>query len=55
MVDVACGTGDLIEAFRQSLGNHQITAARPFADPGQYIGVDFTFEMLPIARTQRVD
>jgi demethylmenaquinone methyltransferase/2-methoxy-6-polyprenyl-1,4-benzoquinol methylase len=48
IVDVACGTGDLIEAFRQ---------ATEFPDEGdypddrlpRYIGVDFTYEMLPIA------
>src|ERR1700684_1388546 len=45
VVDVACGTGDLIEAFRQHgqfLGKDEPTAT-------QYLGIDFTFQMLPIA------
>lgn len=37
VVDVACGTGDLSIAFAN-------------AGAGQVIGVDFTYEMLPIAR-----
>ncbi len=48
VVDVACGTGDLIEAFRhrgQSTGSSNRGSANT-----QYIGVDFTFQMLPIAR-----
>ena len=50
VVDVACGTGDLIEAFREYGGFHWV---RPLTDDEpdpQYIGIDFTFEMLPIAR-----
>jgi len=45
VVDVACGTGDLIEAFRrqgQLLGEKE-------PDATQYLGIDFTFQMLPIA------
>jgi len=43
VVDVACGTGDLTLAFG--------TAIRRFATPlaGRCLGIDFTFEMLPIA------
>lgn len=41
VVDVACGTGDLTEAFRD-VGTHQ-------SDELRYIGIDFTYEMLPIA------
>lgn len=49
VVDVACGTGDLIEAFR-SVGDF-LPGARAAEPPQpQYVGVDFTFEMLPIAR-----
>ncbi len=49
VVDVACGTGDLIEAFR-SVGDFLgSTPLNELPDP-QYIGVDFTFEMLPLAR-----
>jgi demethylmenaquinone methyltransferase/2-methoxy-6-polyprenyl-1,4-benzoquinol methylase len=39
VVDVACGTGDLAIKFLN-------------AKPQAVIGVDFTFEMLPIARTK---
>ena len=48
VVDVACGTGDLIEAFRQAAdlgGSQQADAPSP-----KYLGVDFTYDMLPIAR-----
>jgi demethylmenaquinone methyltransferase / 2-methoxy-6-polyprenyl-1,4-benzoquinol methylase len=45
VVDVACGTGDLTEAFR-SVGDHQ---ASNITSGLRYIGIDFTFEMLPIA------
>ena len=46
VVDVACGTGDLTEAFR-SIGDHQ---PGTIASGTRYLGIDFTFEMLPIAR-----
>jgi demethylmenaquinone methyltransferase/2-methoxy-6-polyprenyl-1,4-benzoquinol methylase len=46
VVDVACGTGDLTEAFRQA-GD---CSGDPLANvAARYVGVDFTFEMLPIA------
>src|SRR5882724_1658994 len=49
VVDVACGTGDLVEAFRQ-VGDF-LSRSDARSEPGsQYVGVDFTFEMLPIAR-----
>lgn len=38
IVDVACGTGDLALRFARRQG------------PGQIIGVDFTYAMLPLAR-----
>jgi demethylmenaquinone methyltransferase/2-methoxy-6-polyprenyl-1,4-benzoquinol methylase len=41
VVDVACGTGDLTNAFNACLSQHP---------PHQIIGIDFTFDMLPIAR-----
>ena len=49
VVDVACGTGDLTYAFAESL--------RRLNDPdtfkaGQVCGVDFTYEMLPLARAK---
>lgn len=42
VVDVACGTGDLALAFDRAL--------RDIGGEGRVTGVDFTFEMLPIAR-----
>jgi demethylmenaquinone methyltransferase/2-methoxy-6-polyprenyl-1,4-benzoquinol methylase len=45
VVDVACGTGDLIEAFRQH--GQFLGAGEPKTT--QYLGIDFTFQMLPIA------
>ena len=49
VVDVACGTGDLIEAFRDA-GDFIGPDLWPDAAGWRYLGVDFTFEMLPIAR-----
>ena len=49
VVDVACGTGDLIEAFRDA-GDFTGTDFWPEGAGWRYLGVDFTFEMLPIAR-----
>jgi len=46
IVDVACGTGDLTKAFTIELVELIDWPARQ----GQVIGIDFTFEMLPIAR-----
>ncbi len=45
VVDVACGTGDLTLKFERSLGHLR---GRP-ADAVQVVGVDFTYEMLPLA------
>ena len=45
VLDVACGTGDLTIAFAREV--HRVF--RPSSLPGTVIGVDFTFEMLPIA------
>jgi len=48
IVDVACGTGDLTLKFARKLiscnpmGNDQLR-------PSQVLGIDFTYEMLPIA------
>jgi demethylmenaquinone methyltransferase/2-methoxy-6-polyprenyl-1,4-benzoquinol methylase len=59
VVDVACGTGDLTWAFAHRL--YDIRAdlyvkTRKLSDRpiprGQVMGVDFTFEMLPIARSK---
>ena len=50
VVDVACGTGDLTLQFERRLErlNHKVPIAFPF--PWRTVGIDFTFEMLPIAR-----
>jgi demethylmenaquinone methyltransferase/2-methoxy-6-polyprenyl-1,4-benzoquinol methylase len=48
VVDVACGTGDLSLAFRRGL----LDAAEKanLVAGGSVLGVDFTFEMLPLAQ-----
>ena len=48
IVDVACGTGDLTLAYAGSLFN--VASASPM--PGDVVGVDFTYAMLPIARAK---
>lgn len=48
VVDVACGTGDLSLAFARRLA---AVRNRPIGNQ-QVIGIDFTFEMLPIARAK---
>ncbi|MEO0477833.1 MAG: bifunctional demethylmenaquinone methyltransferase/2-methoxy-6-polyprenyl-1,4-benzoquinol methylase UbiE [Planctomycetota bacterium] len=47
VVDVACGTGDLTLAFAKQID-------RMSSDPplGKVTGIDFTYEMLPIARAK---
>jgi demethylmenaquinone methyltransferase/2-methoxy-6-polyprenyl-1,4-benzoquinol methylase len=48
VVDVACGTGDLAHKFAQRLegwANPDYATA-----DGQVIGIDFTYQMLPLAR-----
>lgn len=47
VVDVACGTGDLTYAFAKQLA--RLRAGQPIA-VAQAVGVDFTFEMLPLAK-----
>src|SRR5947199_4399250 len=46
IVDVACGTGDLTIEFANALVWRE--QARNF--PGRILGIDFTFQMLPLAR-----
>src|SRR3954447_12411528 len=48
VVDVACGTGDLTLAFSNVLSSICGWTDRDF-NAGQVLGIDFTFEMLPIA------
>src|SRR5438046_7213819 len=52
VVDVACGTGDLTLALYERILWERLHIARDLLspDPGQVIGVDFTYEMLPRAR-----
>jgi demethylmenaquinone methyltransferase / 2-methoxy-6-polyprenyl-1,4-benzoquinol methylase len=47
VVDVACGTGDLTMAFAHGLNGMQCGL---YDGSDQVYGIDFTFEMLPIAR-----
>jgi demethylmenaquinone methyltransferase/2-methoxy-6-polyprenyl-1,4-benzoquinol methylase len=48
VVDVACGTGDLTLCFFNWLSVKDQRIVTP--KPQQVIGIDFTYEMLPIAR-----
>src|SRR5438045_3054485 len=48
VVDVACGTGDLSLAFLSKL-SLKTTGIGAMVQPGQVLGIDFTFEMLPLA------
>jgi hypothetical protein len=48
VVDVACGTGDLTWKFFYALF-HRTQQGYEVPSRGQTIGIDFTFEMLPIA------
>ena len=51
IVDVACGTGDLTLAFLRYLESIDPDVTRwPDELNDQVVGIDFTFEMLPIAR-----
>jgi demethylmenaquinone methyltransferase/2-methoxy-6-polyprenyl-1,4-benzoquinol methylase len=52
VVDVACGTGDLSLRFAKELDGLCYGAHDAHALRAQVIGVDFTYEMLPIARVK---
>jgi demethylmenaquinone methyltransferase/2-methoxy-6-polyprenyl-1,4-benzoquinol methylase len=45
VIDVACGTGDLTIAFAKALHSR-------YQEAEKVVGIDFTFEMLPIARSK---
>src|SRR5947209_4676115 len=55
IVDVACGTGDLtlkfadrlVEVFNAGAGSYPLVPPRD-----EVIGIDFTYEMLPLARAK---
>jgi len=50
VMDVACGTGDLTLKFARRLDQLRPAGETRSARRGQVIGVDFTYEMLPLAR-----
>jgi len=50
VIDVACGTGDLTIQFAEG-----IVKSGGFPKEGQVVGIDFTFEMLPIARKKAIE
>src|SRR5688572_13394781 len=53
IVDVACGTGDLTIQFAQALyWLSDDSDGHPEPPRGQVIGIDFTYQMLPIARAK---
>jgi demethylmenaquinone methyltransferase/2-methoxy-6-polyprenyl-1,4-benzoquinol methylase len=53
VVDVACGTGDLTFAFAKAVESERYTKRDIRPDLAQVIGIDFTFEMLPLARQKQ--
>jgi demethylmenaquinone methyltransferase/2-methoxy-6-polyprenyl-1,4-benzoquinol methylase len=58
VVDVACGTGDLTIAFASQLiwkiPRHPINmSGYRFPPDARIIGIDYTYEMLPLARAKR--
>jgi demethylmenaquinone methyltransferase/2-methoxy-6-polyprenyl-1,4-benzoquinol methylase len=50
VVDVACGTGDLTLKFALRRCLHSIENRWSPPAPAQFVGIDFTYEMLPLAR-----
>ena len=52
VVDVACGTGDLTLEFHRRLRESQTIQLAAEQIQPDVIGIDFTFEMLPIARSK---
>jgi demethylmenaquinone methyltransferase/2-methoxy-6-polyprenyl-1,4-benzoquinol methylase len=50
VVDVACGTGDLTLQFERELYDQAAKSGTGLPGAAQAIGIDFTFEMLPLAR-----
>lgn len=51
IIDVACGTGDLTIKFAKKLW-WSAAGQNIYPTAGQVMGIDFTYEMLPIARTK---
>ena len=56
VVDVACGTGDLTLKFAQAVcdatNRGQSAKCRMLPPRDRVMGIDFTFEMLPLARAK---
>ena len=54
VVDVACGTGDLALKYSEALAFHRdrLSERGPDLEAHQVIGIDYTWEMLPIARSK---
>lgn len=52
VVDVACGTGDLTLAFDAVI--RQLDSGNEGTGRGRVIGIDYTFEMLPIANQKAI-
>src|SRR6476646_4453799 len=55
IVDVACGTGDLTLEFARTLISVSTAAAEQYGvvpARDQLIGIDFTYQMLPLARAK---
>ena len=50
VIDVACGTGDLTLQFAQALLNLNQNKGGTAPSKAQIVGIDFTFDMLPLAR-----
>lgn len=50
VVDVACGTGDLTIAFARSLITYDKGWKNESLVSNQVLGIDFTYEMLPLAK-----
>ena len=57
VVDVACGTGDLTLAMYEGILWQRVQQKRKLCSPdaSQVVGIDFTFEMLPHARSKARD
>lgn len=50
VVDVACGTGDLTLAFSRALT--RLRRSNPVPAAAAVLGIDFTYQMLPIAQSK---
>ena len=53
VVDVACGTGDLTLCFAEAVERLCYYEQDQQPERGQVVGLDYTFEMLPLARSKK--